>query len=89
MSKTAKKTTKQYTIRGVPVEVDRKLRQQAKKEGKSLNEVALEVLKQAAGMENGKMVYTDLDFLIGTWEHDPAFDEVIADHERIDEELWR
>ncbi len=89
MRKRIRKPTKQYTIRGVPLDVDRKLRQRAKGEGKSLNDVALEVLKEAAGMENGKRVYHDLDHLIGTWEHDPAFDEVIADHERIDEELWR
>ena len=89
MKKVVKKPNKQYTIRGVPAEVDRKLRERAKKEGKSLNEVALEVLKEAAGMENGKKIYTDLDFLIGTWEHEPVFDEVRADHERIDEELWR
>jgi len=89
MSKTKKKPTRQYTIRGVPLEVDCKLRQRAKSEGKSLNDVALEVLKEAAGLENGKRVYHDLDHLIGTWVEDPEFDAALADQRRIDENLWR
>ncbi len=31
----------------------------------------------------------DLSFLVGTWQDDPAFDEAIADQDKVDEEMWR
>jgi uncharacterized iron-regulated membrane protein len=31
----------------------------------------------------------DLSFMAGTWRGDPAFDEAIADQDKVDEELWR
>jgi hypothetical protein len=77
----------QYTIRGIPAHVDRALRAQAKKERKSLNELAVEALRQSIG-ESGK-VYTDLDDLIGTWVEDPEFDKIMEEQRQIDEELWR
>ena len=80
--------TVQYTIRGVPDVVDQALRARAKKENKSLNQVALEAIQQALLSEQPK-VYHDLDFLIGTWVEDPEFDKVRAEHEQIDEEAWR
>jgi len=89
MKRTKKKPTAQYTIRGVPDDVDRTLRLRAKDEDKSLNELVLDVLARAAGVGNGQKVYTDLDHLIGTWVHDPEFDAAIAEQDQIDEELWR
>ncbi len=79
----------QYTIRGVPQEVDSNLRERAKKEGKSLNELVLDALAVASGRGNGKIVYHDLDHLIGTWEEDPEFDKAIAEQDVVDVELWR
>jgi len=81
--------TKQYTIRGVPIEVDRALRKAAKSESKSLNQVALEALLRAAGLSPDGVVFHDLDWLKGTWVEDPAFDEAIADQRKIDEDMWR
>ncbi len=80
--------TVQYTIRGVPQPVDKALRSRARKENKSLNQVALEALQQAIGTGQAK-VYTDLDDLIGTWVEDPEFDKAIAEQDQIDEEAWR
>ena len=80
---------KQYTIRGVPEAVDRVLREQARKTGKSLNEAALDALRRGAGVEAQPKVYTDLDHLIGKWEDDPQFERAIADQDVVDEELWR
>jgi plasmid stability protein len=77
----------QYTIRGVPDHVDRALRARAKKENKSLNQLAVEALTEAAGARAER--YTDLDDLIGTWVDDPEFDKIMAEQDRIDEELWR
>ncbi|MFH1110119.1 MAG: antitoxin [Planctomycetota bacterium] len=78
----------QYTIRGVPAFVDRAIRARAKKENKSLNQLALEALQQALGLDKPR-VYTDLDEFVGTWVEDPEFDKAIAEQDQIDEELWR
>jgi plasmid stability protein len=79
---------RQYTIRSVPDHVDRALRRRARQEHKSLNKVILEALEQAVATEAPKL-HHDLDFLIGTWREDPAFDEAMKDFEQIDEEMWR
>ncbi len=31
----------------------------------------------------------DLDFLINSWQEDPEFDKAQADHQTIDEEMWK
>lgn len=88
MKRVKKSKTIQYTIRSVPDFVDKALRARAKKENKSLNQVALDVIQQALISEKPR-VYHDLDFLIGTWVEDPEFDKVMAEHEQIDEDAWR
>lgn len=80
---------RQYTIRSVPERVDRELRKRAKAEGKSLNAVILEALEKAVAAEHGPVLHHDLDFLIGTWVEDPAFDEAMNDFERIDQDYWK
>jgi hypothetical protein len=79
----------QYTVRQVPRALDQALRRKSRREGKSLNTTALEVL--ATGLQLGKepIRYDDLDFLVGTWVEDPKFDEAIHAQEQVDEELWR
>ena len=82
------KKTRQYTIRNVPEEVDRALRKQAKANGKSLNDIALEALRRATGVD-APVRHHDLDDLIGTWVEDPEFDRILEAQRQIDEELWR
>lgn len=82
-----KPKTVQYTIRSVPDFVDKALRALAKKENKSLNQVALEAIQKTLITEQPK-VYHDLDFLIGTWVEDPEFDKIMEEQRQIDEELW-
>jgi plasmid stability protein len=79
----------QYTLRQVPREVDEGLRARSKREGKSLNQTALELL--AAGLQlHGEAVrHRDLDFMAGTWVEDPAFDAAIEAQNQIDPELWK
>jgi hypothetical protein len=31
----------------------------------------------------------DLDFLIGTWQEDPAFDAAVRTFEQVDAEVWK
>jgi plasmid stability protein len=78
----------QYTIRGVPLSVDRALRTRARREGRSLNDIALEALRAWVGEGAGARRYEDLDDLVGTWEEDPAFDAAVRAQDQVDESLW-
>ena len=80
--------TVQYTVRGIPAPLDRALRALAKKEKKSLNQVAMEALQKAITPGAAKR-HSDLDEFIGTWVEDPEFDKAIAEQDQIDEEMWR
>jgi hypothetical protein len=79
----------QYTIRGILPWMDERLRAKAKRERKSLNAVAVEILMRGLNPDNPEPEYHDMDDLIGSWVHDPATDEALASMNTIDEELWR
>ncbi|EFK95352.1 conserved hypothetical protein [sediment metagenome] len=85
---------KAVTIRGVDQEVAKKLKSTAAKQGKSINQVALECIKKNLGLEKRKKYsceYNDLDDLFGTWSKD-EFNRIHnkIDRERgIDPELWK
>lgn len=98
MKKGKKNTTKrtplnplqQYTIRGIPPEVDRVLRETAETTGMSLNETALSALSEAtlkAGTHPIK--YRDLHQLAGQWQEDPEFDETLAAQRGVDSRDWQ
>jgi hypothetical protein len=76
----------QYTIRGVPREVDRALRQKAVRRKQSLNQVIVDELTSAT---IGKRRKIDLSDVVGKWTPDPAFDEIIAAQRQIDWEKWK
>jgi hypothetical protein len=79
----------QYTLRNVPKELDRALRQRARRESRSLNEVALEAIAQGLGIADTPVVRRKLGDLAGTWQDDPGFDAALADQHRIDPDLWK
>jgi hypothetical protein len=79
----------QYTVLGVPSEVDDALRQKAQRENRSLNEVLVEAIRSGAGLGGEARVYTDLDHLIGKWGNDPELDRALEEQRQIDPELWR
>jgi plasmid stability protein len=79
----------QYTIRNVPTALDAALRRRAQEQRKSLNEVAIEALARGAGITGERTPKRDLSDIVGTWQHDPAFDEAIAAQDTVDEDLWR
>ena len=79
----------QYTIRNVPEAVDRELRDRAKRTGQSLNDAAVEAIKRGLGIARVDHAYDDLDDLVGTWQHDDAFDQAIDDQDTVDAEAWR
>lgn len=79
----------QYTIRDIPDNLDKALRQAARDQGKSLNEVAIETLARGAGIAEDLGRQRDLADIAGTWRKDPAFDSAIAAQDTIDKEMRR
>ncbi len=79
----------QYTIRNVPESVDRRLREEARRQGKSLNQIAVDVLRRGLGLSEEVPRYDDLDDLAGTWVADPAVDRALEEQDRIEPELWK
>ena len=84
-----KNHTKQYTLRGIPERTDAALREKAKRQGKSLNTVAIEALQRGLGLGDEDFLYHDLDDLAGTWVNDPEFDKAMIDMDQVDEENWK
>jgi len=76
----------QYTIRGVPPEVDRALRNKAAQLKVSLNQLVVDELTRTT---IGRAHKADFSGLVGQWTPDPAFDEVIASQRQIDWEKWK
>ncbi len=79
----------QLTIRNIPDRVNQKLREAAKKEGKSLNRITVEALERGLGLLAEEIEYHDLDDLAGTWVKDSEFDRAIEEMDRVDPELWK
>jgi hypothetical protein len=79
----------QYTIRNIPDYLDATLRDFARREGKSLNEVTVAALVRGAGLVERNCIKRDLSDIAGTWQEDPAFDSAIAEQQKIDEAIWR
>ena len=78
----------QYTIRGIPREVDQTLRRRARQRGISLNRLLVEELSAAGGGGQSRR-YRRLKDLGGRWQNDPQFDRVLKDQRRIDPGLWK
>ncbi|HEY9787601.1 MAG TPA: hypothetical protein V6D17_19595 [Candidatus Obscuribacterales bacterium] len=81
--------TGQLTIRGVPEKVKKRLQDRADHEKRSLNSLVVEALTSAAGLNNVREEFHDLDELSGLWIEDPEFDHALAMQEQIDESMWK
>lgn len=84
---------KQLTIRGFDDDLAAQIERLANREGISLNQAVLKLLRKGAGIgEKGKAdaVGASLDHLIGTWTEDEAkeLERAIEDFEEIDETMW-
>ena len=82
----------QLTIRGLNPEIERKIRSLAKKKGKSLNRVILDMVYQSAGLKktDRKPAAHSLKKLAGGWSENDAlgFAESIKSCEQVDEDMW-
>ena len=82
----------QITLRGMDPDIEREIRRMAKKRGKSLNRVILDMICEHTGVtkKDKKPLADSLKKLAGGWsEKDAAqFLESIKSCEQIDEEMW-
>ena len=76
----------QYTIRGIPPDVDERLRRKAARLKQSLNQVIVDELTRAT---IGRLRKSDFSDVVGKWTPDPKFDEVIAAQRQIDRGKWK
>ena len=76
----------QYTIRGVPDEIDRVLRKKAALRKQSLNQVILNELRVGT---IGVQQRADFSDVVGRWTPDPGFDEIVAAQRQIDPDKWK
>ena len=83
----------QITLRGIDSEVEREIRKIARKTGKSLNRVILDMIYHHTGLKKKQKLFpaASLRSLAGGWSEKEAFDffESIKSCEQIDEEMWR
>ncbi len=82
----AQSKTVRYTIRGVPRDVDRALRQRAAQRKQSLNQLILDELTAATV---GRRQRADFSDLVGQWTPDPAFDKIMGTQRQIDSDKWK
>ena len=85
----------QLTIRGFNDELAESIRQLAKRDGISLNQAALKLLRKGAGLTDGgdnpKAIGSSLDDLFGSWSHEEAesFNAALDIFEVVDESAWK
>lgn len=85
---------KAITVRNLPPELARLIRQKAKAERISLNRAVIGLLEEATGLgrQSRKEVFQDdLDALAGSWTNEEAdeFDAFLKEHRTIDPEMWK
>lgn len=80
-----KEHSAQYTIRGLPLEVDRILRERAKASKTSINQIIISELTKAT---IGRKQLADFSDLVGQWKQDEEFDRVLALHRVIHPDEW-
>lgn len=84
---------KAVTIRGIEPEVSEKLKLTAAEQGKSVNQLTVEIIKKSLGLTKEKKFsreYDDLDNLFGRWSED-EFTEIsskITKERQIDQNIW-
>ena len=85
----------QLTVRGFDDELAERIQRLAKRDGTSLNQAAVKLLRKGAGLadpaQKADTVGASLDHLIGSWSDDEAaeLDGVLEGFEVIDEASWQ
>jgi hypothetical protein len=82
-------------IRGLDERTARRLKEEARRRGVSVNRFVVSLLERVAGTAAASLaerpVFHDLDPLIGTWSNAElrAFGRAVAGFEQIDEAIWK
>lgn len=90
-----RRRVQQLSLRGFDEELERRIRELARRERISLNKAALKLMRQGAGIaesgEGSASVGSALDSFIGRWTEEDERDllDSIAPCEAVDPELWR
>jgi hypothetical protein len=79
----------QYTLRGIPRSLDAAVRERARVEGRSLNDVAVEAMSEGLGLGSSGQVRRDLSDVAGSWKKESAVDAALAAQDRIDPDDWK
>ena len=84
---------KALTLRNLPPNLDRVIRQRAKQREISLNKAVISFLEEHPDLQEHKSVreYHDLDVLAGAWskKEADAFDARLAEQRTIEPDLWK
>ncbi len=86
---------KQLSLRGIDADLERKIRDLARKEKISLNRATVRLLRNGAGLDSHgnstDVVGRSLDHLIGAWSTKEAKDllKSIEPLEQIDRSFWK
>ncbi len=86
---------KAITLRNLPPDLAKTIRQKAEEQGTSMNKAVIHLLEEGIGIrgkKNGeKSLHHDLDSLAGSWTKDEAeeFDKSLASQRTIDLGLWK
>ena len=82
---------KSISLRGIDDEIAQRLREEAQRQGTSVNALILQFVRKGVGLQTARRpVYHDLDALAGTWsvEEASAFLDSLSDFEQVDRGLW-
>ena len=85
----------QLTVRGFDDELAERIQRLAKRDGTSLNQAAVKLLRKGAGLadpaQGPDTVGSSLDRLIGSWSDDEAaeLDAALEEFEVVDEAAWQ
>jgi hypothetical protein len=84
---------KQITVRGIPPDIEKRIRKEAQQKKVSINKALLSILHKSAGkpQTEKKILFHDLDHLSGVWkkEEAEAFTKALAYQRTVDEDLWK
>ena len=79
----------QYTIRGIPEDLDKKLRRRAKKHKQSFNTALVQALKQGVnGTEKPAKATNDLDWFYGSGGIGEAEQQAYDEQRTVDKTAW-
>ena len=86
---------KQLTIRGLSLDLERRLRNVARRRGTSLNRAAVYLMSRGAGLrlleDEPDVVGDSLDAFIGSWtaEEEAEFSAAVDAFSHVDEGFWQ